>query len=255
MHEIRAPISGVIKSVYKTKGDARQGNRNGPPDSGLPSICASRASWKCSTPARSRSATGADRAGYRRIAASYVLNGHLQEVTCVAVSKGEKPLILSGSEDRTVRVWDPTTGEQKAKLRAQVGRPLGGLHRRQGATPNLALVGCADGSARLFDSATSSRSRNCRASTHARSTAWRSAPTARCAPPAAKITRSACGTPTTGKMLDKPLHAHKSPVTSRAIRHERDLVSAGRDNLLNVWDLTRGKAPVRRPSSTSAPAT
>src|SRR5262249_18468900 len=42
------------------------------------------------------------------------LNGHLLEVTGVAVSKDPKnPLVVSSSEDGTVRVWDPSTRRER----------------------------------------------------------------------------------------------------------------------------------------------
>src|SRR5262249_59608207 len=38
------------------------------------------------------------------------LEGHLQEVTCVAVSRGPLTRIVSGGEDETVRVWERVPG-------------------------------------------------------------------------------------------------------------------------------------------------
>ncbi|HMF12515.1 MAG TPA: HlyD family efflux transporter periplasmic adaptor subunit, partial [Gemmataceae bacterium] len=43
-----------------------------------------------------------------------LLRGHLQEITGVAVSKRNE--IVSASEDRTVRVWDRNTGNQKLRI-------------------------------------------------------------------------------------------------------------------------------------------
>src|SRR5262249_56443532 len=43
-----------------------------------------------------------------------LLRGHLQEITGVAVSK--KNDVVSASEDRTVRVWDRTSGKEKLRL-------------------------------------------------------------------------------------------------------------------------------------------
>src|SRR5262249_17227470 len=77
-----------------------------------------------------------------------LLRGHLQEITGVAVSK--KNDIVSASEDRTVRVWDRNTGNQK--LRLDHPTPL----RAVACTPadasnNLCRTAANDGVGRLYD--------------------------------------------------------------------------------------------------------
>jgi WD40 repeat protein len=79
------------------------------------------------------------------------LEGHLQAVRAVAVSKDpKKPLIVSACEDKTVRVWDRITKIQKKNwehgtaVRAVACTP-------PGATANLCLTGADDGVPRLYD--------------------------------------------------------------------------------------------------------
>ena len=78
------------------------------------------------------------------------LMGHLQPVRAVAVTKdAKKPLIVSASEDRTVRIWDRNEG-QKAVL------PHNVAVRAVACTPptgdgNLVLSGADDGIARIWD--------------------------------------------------------------------------------------------------------
>jgi hypothetical protein len=77
-----------------------------------------------------------------------LLRGHLQEITGVAVSK--KNEIVSASEDRTVRVWDRTTGNQKLRI----DHPTS-VHAVACTPPdaptNLCLTASNDGIARLYD--------------------------------------------------------------------------------------------------------
>src|SRR5207244_1580354 len=88
-----------------------------------------------------------DRAEY--ISPERDLPGHFQPVRAVAISRDpKKPLIVSASEDKTVRVWDRVAG-QVATWRHDV--PV----RAVACTPktaeaNLCLTGADDGIARLF---------------------------------------------------------------------------------------------------------
>jgi WD40 repeat protein len=79
------------------------------------------------------------------------LPGHLQAVRAVAVSKDpRRPLIVSGGEDKTARVWDRLSKQQQANLEHPM--PV----RAVACTPptaetNLCLTGADDGIARLWD--------------------------------------------------------------------------------------------------------
>src|SRR5262249_42616138 len=77
-----------------------------------------------------------------------LLRGHLHEVTGVAVARNGA--VVSGSEARTVRVWDRVKGEQKKVL------PHPTAVKAVACTPaaagaNLCLSGAADGVGRVWD--------------------------------------------------------------------------------------------------------
>lgn len=54
-----------------------------------------------------------------RLAYCFVLHGHQDEVVCLAMS-GDGRRLVSGSLDRTVRVWDVDTGRKLVMLRGQL---------------------------------------------------------------------------------------------------------------------------------------
>jgi WD40 repeat protein len=147
MHSLRSKIPGRIKAVYKNKGDAVKNldpvlqifNPNKLRVEGLVEM----------------QYVGLLEEGQvvvveptRFVRHDKLLRGHLQEITSVAVSK--KNQIVSASEDRTVRVWDPKSGDQKLELKHST--PV----RAVACTPadaeaNLCLTGTTDGVARLYD--------------------------------------------------------------------------------------------------------
>jgi WD40 repeat protein len=76
--------------------------------------------------------------------------GHLKPVTCITVSKGPKPEIISGDEDQLLRGWDLATGAPRWTL------PLHSVPRSVACTgkpaeDNLLLVGDNAGVGRIYD--------------------------------------------------------------------------------------------------------
>ena len=59
-----------------------------------------------------------------------VLRGHLQEVTCVAVSRGPNSRIISGSDEGIVRIWERVPGEERWEERGQAQPPRPGPRPR-----------------------------------------------------------------------------------------------------------------------------
>src|SRR5262249_5205281 len=149
MHEIRAAIDGTIKVIYKnSQGDA---------------VKPLEAIMQIQNPGRLRVEGLLDvqeafklKEGMPVIVEAsrpepprLILSGHLRPVTCVAVSKGKRPVIVSGSEDETLRVWDSATGRTWLVRLNRVARAAGCTP--PGSEHNLVLFGCADGTAGLLD--------------------------------------------------------------------------------------------------------
>jgi WD40 repeat protein len=200
-----------------------------------------------------------------------VLSGHQQEVTCVAVSrpgKDGKKLILSGSEDGEVRFWDWTAKEQPQVARLYHGTGVVAVAcTGPKAARNLALTGDRDGVGRLIDL-----------------DRLLPAPVAGIGPAAKqvqtlplKLSGSHKGSITCaafspdgaycatggedrairlwktddGKLVHTLFAAHKAAVTSVQFAQEKgkvlQLVSAGGDNTLHVWNLEKVDAPTPTP--------
>jgi WD40 repeat protein len=147
MHDLRSKIPGRIKAVYKNKGDAVKNldpvlqvfNPNKLRIEGLVEM----------------QYVGLLKEGMdvvveptRFMRHDKLFRGHLQEITGVAVSKNNE--IVSASEDRTVRVWDRNTGEQKLLL--QHPTPVHAVAcTPAGSEANLCLTAANDGIGRLYD--------------------------------------------------------------------------------------------------------
>ena len=58
-----------------------------------------------------------------------MLTGHTGRITCIAFlvglvpEGGERLVLLTGSEDRSIRAWDGLTGADLYTLRGHAGRP------------------------------------------------------------------------------------------------------------------------------------
>jgi WD40 repeat protein len=172
-----------------------------------------------------------------------VLRGHMKDVTCVAVSKGRSPWIVSGSEDQTVRVWVQGRGAGKAAGWREHSRlPHGAAVRALACTPptasaNLLLTGTANGIGRLFDLDRLEYGETRLEHRHSGAIACVAfSPDGKwCA--TGGEDRSICVWETaTGKRLSQRVGAHKAPLTSLKFASATKLVSAaGRDPRLLAW--------------------
>jgi hypothetical protein len=210
MHEIHAAIDGVIKAIYKNEqGDAVK--------QGMTAI------------------VEASRPEHPRL----VISGHLRTVNCVAVSKGEQPIIVSGSDDETLRGWDAQTGERLwlvSGLRSAV--------RSVACTPpaakrDLVYFGCGDGTVRMLDLGDLNKGPHDLAERHANGPVNGVAFSPKgqiCA--TCGDDHSICLWKTeTGELLHRLPRAHNGPVTSVQFASDKRLVSAGVDKRLMVWDV------------------
>ncbi len=151
LHEIHAAIDGVIKVIYKN----HQGDAVKPSDKVLeiqnPARLRVDGRLELQEALKLKEGMTAIVEASRPESPRLVISGHLNTVNCVAVSKGKRPVIVSGSKDETLRGWDSVTGDKLWEvydLRSAVTSvactpPTG---RR-----NLACFGCADGTIRLLD--------------------------------------------------------------------------------------------------------
>ena len=167
-----------------------------------------------------------------------------------------RPVVISGSDDRTVRVWDLATGDpgrrpvhrpQRARARGGgggAGRPPGGHLRQQ--RPDGAGVG--PGHRRPRSAARSP-------ATAGRCSQWRrrSWTAARWSSPAATTGRCGCGTWPPATPVGDPFTGHGGPVNAVAAA-ELDgrpvVISGSNDRTVRVWDLATGdpgRRPVHRP--------
>jgi hypothetical protein len=239
MHEVRAAIDGVVMDIYKNhQGDA---------------VKPFEALLRIENPTRLRAdgrlpieeALKLSEGMTAIIEASLsdaprlVLTGHLGPVNCVAVSKGKRPVIVSGSDDETLRGWDSVTGEKLWTI-----WPLRSPVKAVACTPpsctkyNLACFGCADGTVRLIDLDNPDK-QNLRETSQRHNRAVLGVAFS----PDGEVVAT-CGDDSlirlwkteTGDLLCT-VPGHAGPVTSVQFASAGRLVSAGKDARLIVWDV------------------
>lgn len=171
-----------------------------------------------------------------------VLSGHLQEVTCVAVTRGPLPRIVSGSEEGLVRIWERVPGDDRwqERVRLDHGVPLRALAcTGAGAKKNLMVSATSRGQVRIFDlDAIKNAPITCgtqevyhQGAVHAIAITSDGEKAA-----TAGEDRSIClWDLRTGALILRKKGAHNSTITSLAFTPTGRLVSAGRDKRLAVW--------------------
>ena len=173
-----------------------------------------------------------------------VLRGHLQDVTCVAVSRGPNSRIVSGSIEGVVRIWERVPGEERWQERAKLDHyaPIRSLAcTGSEAKQNLLLTATSDGRVRIFDLDNLKAREKLMPEQHKgpiNAAAFN-----------AEGTTAATGGDDRGIFLwnvadSKPLlhkvNAHQAAVTSLAFAPGGQLVSAGRDKGLFLWSVEAG---------------
>jgi WD40 repeat protein len=244
-HEIRAAIDGVVKTIYKN----HQGEAVKPYESVLQIVNPSRLRVESLLDVQEAQKLKKGMRAYVEASRPEhplrIISGHLAAVNCVAVSKGEKPIIVSGSDDQTLRGWDAATGEKLWKL-----ADLRSAVRAVSCTPptskrNLVLFGTADGVARLLDLDNPKEEVRELAERHqgtVNGVAF-SPDGERCATCSDDYTICLWKTET-GELLHRLPKFHRGPVTSVQFASATQLVSAGRENLA-VWNVEADKPPRR----------
>ncbi len=176
-----------------------------------------------------------------------VLAGHIQPITCVTVSRGPHMTIVSGSDDHTMRGWDLASGEQ-LWIQPMPVAPRSLACTLPSAKRNLLLVGDAAGVGRIFDLDKLDAPPLQLASRHrgAINSVAFSDDGETCA--TGGEDKSLCLWKTaTGELLHRVSpadpQAHRNAITTVQFLPGGRLLTAGRDNIVNVWDIADGKFP------------
>ncbi len=237
-HEIRAAIDGVVKAIYKN----HQGDAVKPYEPILrienPARLRVEGRLEVQEALKLKEGMTAFVEASRPESPQLVLGGHLSTVNCVSVSKGKRPVIVSGSDDESLRGWDSATGEK-----LWVIYPLHSAVRSVACAPpksdhNLACFGCADGTVRLIDLDSPDRQK-----LREMSERHRGPVLGVTFSPDGKIIAT-CGDDRsirlwkteTGELLCSR-QGHSAQITSVQFASEKRLVSAGKDGRLIVWDI------------------
>jgi WD40 repeat protein len=269
-HHIRASISGVIKVIYKHTGESV---KNLDPILQIQDPEKLRVEGLADWQDAQILAKGMEVViePTRPMGPIAILSGHQQEVHSVAVSragKNGKKLILSASEDGDVRFWDLTARGEP--LVAHLNHGTGVLAvacTGPKATRNLALTGDRNGVGRLIDldrllpapaAAIGAGAKQVQAMPLKLSAGHQGPITCVAFSPDGAL----CATggedrairlwnTDDGKLVHTLFAAHKAAVTSVQFAQEKgkvlQLVSAGGDNTLHVWNLEKADAPTPTP--------
>lgn len=168
-----------------------------------------------------------------------VLRGHLQEVNCVAVSRGPNSRIISGGVEGVVRIWERVPGEERWEERAKLDHfaPIRTIAcTGSKAKQNLLLTATSDGRVRIFD-------------LDNLKTREKLMPEQHKGPINAAAFNAEGTTAATGgddrvillwnvaesTTLLRKVNAHQAAITSLAFTPGGQLVSAGRDKGLFLW--------------------
>ena len=173
-----------------------------------------------------------------------VLRGHAQEVSCVAVSRGPNSRVVSGSVDGFVRVWERVPGEENWQERVKINHhaPIRALACTGGdAKRNLVMTATTTGRVRVFDLDDLKAGSKLMPEQHKG--------------PVNAIAFNAGGTMAATGGEDRSIMlwnvgaesrilrkdgTHQAAITSLAFTPKGQLVSAGRDKGLFVWNVEDG---------------
>lgn len=161
--------------------------------------------------------------------------GHSDKINALAVSLDGKVLV-TGSSDKTVRIWEVFTGKQTLTFQGHLGWVTAVAIRPDG---KQVASGGEDGSVRLWPLADADEHR---AAVDAQAPLWSAA----YSPDGSKLASG--GADKIIRVYDanvksaKPLTGHKRAVTAVAFYGNDKLVSAGGDALVKFWDIGAGTA-------------
>ncbi|MGE3807446.1 MAG: HlyD family efflux transporter periplasmic adaptor subunit [Gemmataceae bacterium] len=237
-HRIRAAISGKIKTIYKRRGEAV---RQLEPVFQIHDLSKLRIEGVAAVEHLDR----LRQADELRVivepshssSPERTLVGHLQEVNAVAVS-GDSKLILSASEDGSLRIWERGNRHEQrilwhdSPVRALACTP-------QGARRSLCVTGSSDGKVRLWNlDAQGDKPELVCAQQHKGSvTALAFSPEGNWFASAGEDREIHLFDAATGELKYRLPAGHRAAITSIQFTPQARLVSTGRDHTLRVWQL------------------
>ncbi len=157
MYEIRPKVSGIVKSINKHRGEAIKSLE---PLMQVQKYDRLRVDATLDEQYANRLDKGMEVfiEPIFRESPRQTFTGHRGDITCVAVSKDpKKPYIVSCSDDRTVQVWELSSGEGPAREHVLLKKPGHDAQFKavactpRGASANLCLAGDAQGNGYLWD--------------------------------------------------------------------------------------------------------
>jgi WD40 repeat protein len=246
MHEIRSSIPGIVREVYRHRGESVK-NLESVLQLQNPDLLRVEGLVEVQDAKRLRALVARGKGTVEVIVEASrpepplaVLKGHLHRVTGVAVSKGKEPVIVSASEDHTVRLWKRAS--EAASWREcyridhfAVVKAVACTGRR--SKLNLALSGAADGAGRLIDLDNPRKVRQLEGRHEGAVNAVAFRPDGLVCATGGDDRAIYLWDTRTGERLGRITGAHKASVTSLHFAGANRLVSAGRDQSLNVWDV------------------
>ncbi|MBY0231588.1 MAG: HlyD family efflux transporter periplasmic adaptor subunit, partial [Gemmataceae bacterium] len=166
--------------------------------------------------------------------------GHRDEVTCVAVL-GDR--VVSGSEDHTVRLWSRVAGEDRLEEKTQLDHsaPVRCVAVSGAGEKKRLATGTSTGRVRLFDLDDLEKGQKLLASKHSGPVnALSFSHDGKHLVTAGEDASLCLWNAESGELLGRVANAHAAAVTSALFTAKGQVVTAGRDKRLVVWDLAEG---------------
>jgi WD40 repeat protein/biotin carboxyl carrier protein len=241
MHEIRSSIPGVIKTIYRNRGEAIKNlepllqvqNRDRLRVEGLVEVQDARTIGRNTKVIVEPSQPEQPK---------LVLRGHLQEVTAIGVCHQDGvSTIISGSEDSSIRAWNPGNSEQLWALTLK--HPVKSLACYSGKSSHV-VGGLSDGSLVFFSPATIREKDAIKSSVSGHRGivhAVAISPDGEYAVSAGEDHSLCVWKIASAELLQKFTDAHRSGITSVAFAGAGQIASAGKDNSIRVWAFDAGK--------------